>query len=304
VIALENVTALRKPWSIKNVTIDWGPGVHAVVGTYQDGCALLLAVIVGSAKARLGRVRVLDGAPTEERVRSRIARVGLEPSLPDPLRVGEALALAAVVRGDPPGAPEGRLSVLGLETLAARPIASLSLAEARGVALAEGLTSSRVRVLVVEEPFAASDARAAGRIAEALRSKGRSGCAVVVSTASVRDATDLADDYVLMRGGLVAGKAASLQALTGFPRRGARMVIIARDATQARALVGALADHPEVTAVELDANTATIRGPDPMALARAAGRAAVDAEVDVVEIRAEPPSLEQARAAVAASGVA
>jgi ABC-2 type transport system ATP-binding protein len=296
VIALERVSARRKSWSVRHVTIDWGPGVHAVVGTFADGCSLLLALIVGAARARTGRVRVLDGGPTDARIRPQIARLGIEPSLPEALRVDEALALAAVVRGDPPRAASERLSVLGLESLARRPLASLSRGEGRGVALAEGLTSSRVRVIAVEEPFASSDARAASRIAEALRNKGLSGCAVVVTTASVREAGDLADDCVFMRAGEVVGTTSSLQSLGGFAPGVARLVIIARDATEARGLVAALASHGAVSGVELDANLVRIRGADRLALARAAGAAAVQANSNVVEIRDEPLSLDEARA--------
>jgi len=297
VILLEGVSAQRKPWSIHDVTIDWRPGVHAVVGTFADGGPLLLGVIVGSARARVGRVRVLDGSPTDAQARTRIARVPVDPSLPDALRVDEALALAAVVRGDPSEPAEQRLSVLGLEALARRRVSSLSRGEARGVALAEAVTSPRVCVIVVEEPFVSSDSRAASHIAEALRTKSRSGSAVVVTTASLRDAGDLADDYLLMRGGAVVGRTTSVRALAGFGAGEARRVIIARDAAQARGLVAALARSPDVAGVELDANTVRIRGADPLALARAAGQAAVQADVDVVEIRGEPPSLDLARAA-------
>jgi Cu-processing system ATP-binding protein len=299
VIALDRVSARRKPVSVKNVTIDWGPGIHAVVGTVADGCSLLLALVVGAARARAGKVRVLDGAPTDARVRPQIARVGIDPSLPDSLRVDEALALASALRGDPPRAASERLSVLGLEALSQRPVDSLSRQEARGVALAEGVTSSRVRVLVLDEPFSASDARAASRMVDVLRAKSRSGCAVVVATASLRDAGEIADDYVLLRGGAILGQTTSVRALARIAPGGARLTILAPDAAQARRLVAALASESDVGGVELEAHVVKVRGADPAALARAAGRAATEAHVDVVEIRAEPPSLDEARAAAA-----
>jgi ABC-type multidrug transport system ATPase subunit len=299
VIALDRLSARRKPVSIKSVTIDWGPGIHAVVGTPGDGCSLLLALIVGAARPRVGKVRVLDGAPTDARVRPQIARVGIDPSLPDALRVDEALALASTLRGEPPRAASERLSVLGLEALSRRPVDSLSRQEARGVALAEAVTSSRVRVVVVDEPFSSNDARAASRIIEALRAKSRSGCVVVVATASLRDAGELADDYVLLRAGAILGKTTSVRALARMAPGGARLTILARDALEAKRLVAALAGESDVAGVELEANTVKVRGPDPVTLARAAGRAASEAHVDVVEIRAEPPSLAEARAAVA-----
>jgi ABC-type multidrug transport system ATPase subunit len=299
VIALDRVSARRKPVSIKNVTIDWGPGIHAVVGTLADGCSLLLALIVGAARARAGKVRVLDGAPTDARIRPQIARVGIDPSLPDALRVDEALALASVLRGDPPRAASIRLAVLGLEALSQRPVGSLSRQEARGVALAEAVTSARVRVLVLDEPFSSSDARATSRITEALRAKSRSGCAVVVATASLRDAGDLADDFVLVRAGAVLGKTTSVRALARMTPGGARMTILAPGALEAKRLVAALANELDVASVELEASTVKVRGADPTALARAAGRAAAEAHVNVVEIRAEPPSLDEARGAAA-----
>jgi ABC-2 type transport system ATP-binding protein len=294
VIALEAVSARRKPVSIKNVTIEWGQGIHALVGTFADGCGLLLAVIVGAAKPQGGRIRVLDRAPTDPHVRAQVARVGIDPSLPEALRVDEALTLASVIRGEPPQAAAERLSVLGLEALARRPVQSLSRGEARGVALIEGLTSSRVRVLVLEEPFASSDARAAGRIAESLRGKSRTGCAIVLATASLRDAEELADDYVLVRAGTVVGKTTAVHDLARLAPGGARLIVVARHGTDARALLPAFAGESDVTAVEVDANIVTVRGADPVALARAAGRAAVQANIDVVEIRREPKALDEA----------
>jgi ABC-type multidrug transport system ATPase subunit len=288
VISLQGVSARRKPVSIHDVTIEWGPGVHAVVGTFADGCGLLLAVIVGAARNQRGLVRVLDGAPTDARVRPQIARVGIDPSLPDALRVDEALALASVLRGDPPRTATERLSLLGLEALARRPVRSLSRAEARGVALTEGLTSSRVRVIVLEEPFAANDARTASRIVETLRDKSRNGCAIVVATASLRDAGELADDYVLVRAGKLVGEATSVHAAASIASGGASLVIIARDAIEARRFVSALASESHLAGVELDANTIKVRGADPVELARAAGRAATEANVNLIEIHREP----------------
>ena len=288
-ISLEGVSARRKPASIKNVTVEWGPGVHAVIGTFSDGCALLLAVIVGAAKVQGGRIRVLDGAPTDARARPQIARVGFDPSLPDGLRVDEALALASVLRGDSPRAAPERLSVLGLEALARRPVRSLSRGEARAVALTEGLTSSRVAVLVIEEPLSSSDARTARRIVETLRDKARSGCAIVVATASLRDAGDLADDYVLMRAGTLVGQTTSVNTLASVAPDGAGLALIARDATDARRLVAALASEAEVAGVELLASVVKVRAADPVALARAVARAATQANVNVIEIRRETP---------------
>jgi ABC-type multidrug transport system ATPase subunit len=294
VIVLENVSARRKPATLTDVSLTWEPGIHAVIGTPADGCSLLLALVVGAARVQSGRLRVLDGSPTDAIVRPQVARVGVEPSIPEALRVDEVLALAAAVRGEPARTATERLSVLGLEALAQRPVRSLSRGEARGVALAEAVTSSRVRVLVVEEPLSATDPRAASRISQVLRDKSRSGCVIVFSTASLRDAGEIADDYVLIRRGVLAGRTTSLHALAGFAPGGARLVVVARDVAGARAMVAALAEDKDgdVAAVEQEASTVRVRGPDPIALARAAARAAVNADVDVLEMRIEPPPLD------------
>jgi ABC-2 type transport system ATP-binding protein len=289
-IVLENVSAQRKPFALTNISLTWEAGIHAVMGTAADGCGLLLALLVGAARAHSGRMRVLGGSPTDASVRPQVARVGIDPSIPEALRVDEVLALAAAIRGEPNRAAAERLSVLGLETLARRPVRSLSRGESRGVALAEAVTSSRVRVLVIEEPLAASDPRAASLIPEVLRERSRSGCTVVFSTASPHDASEIADDYVLMQRGALAGAATSLHALTGFAPGGARLVVVARDVAGARALVAALADDREgdIAGVEQEASTVRVRGSDPTALARAAARASDKANVDVIEMHDEP----------------
>jgi ABC-2 type transport system ATP-binding protein len=297
VISLEGASARRKPVSIKNVDLEWGPGLHAVVGTFGDGCALLLAVLVGAAPLARGRVRVLGRPPTDPESRTQIARVGIEPSLPDALRVDEALDLASRVRGDAPRGAVGRLALLGIEALAPRPVRSLSRGEARGVAMVEALTSARVRVLVVEEPFASSDTRVAGRIVEGFREKSQSGCAIVFTTSSLRDASDLADDYVLLSAGRLLGAPTPVRALAGVSLGTAYTVIVARDGAEARQIAAALSAQPGVAGFELDANTVRLRGGDPVALARAAGRAVTEANVSIVEIRSESPSLDDARTA-------
>lgn len=292
-IDLHRVAARRRPLALASVSLHWGAGVHAVLGRREDGGALLLALISGAARPRSGRVTVLGGAPEDASVRTRVAVVPLDPTLPDALRVGEAMVLAAAIRGEPAREPSDRLRVLGIESLAKRTVRSLSLAEARAVALAEAVTSSRVRVLLVEEPLVAMDPRAAGLLPEQLRARGTDGCAVVVLTASHRDAGDLADDHVLIERGGIITQAASPDALPGA-RPGAspaeaRLRVVAQDSPAARAIVAALAKDETVEGVAQEGASVVARGRDAVALARSVGRAIVEVGVDVAEIRCEPP---------------
>jgi len=101
VIELDRVAARRRPLALASVSLRWGAGVHAVLGRREDGGALLLALIAGAARPRSGRVTVLGGAPEDASVRTRVAVVPLDPTLPDALRVGEALVLATRAGLDP-----------------------------------------------------------------------------------------------------------------------------------------------------------------------------------------------------------
>jgi ABC-type multidrug transport system ATPase subunit len=295
-IALDAVTAPRRHPVLKNASLDWGPGVHALVGAPADGGPLLLRVIAGTVAPRKGNVRVLEGGPTDAMVRARIAHVALEPSLPEGLRVHEVLRLAAELRRESTQEPRDRLAALGVDALAPRSVGSLSKPEARAVALAEALTSSRVRVLLIEEPFVALDPRAASRLAACIRACARDSRAVVIATASLRDASELADDHVLLKGGAVAGRVASLELLAGFAPPGARMRIVA---SQPHALLRELAREPGVEAIARHEGGVVVRGPDPIALAQAAARSVIASGTDVFEMRLEAPPLEEARAAAA-----
>ena len=295
-ITLEAVAARRAPLTLARLSLSWGAGVHSVVGAPADGGPLLLALVAGQARLRTGRLRVLDGAPLDARVRRHVARVSLAPPLPEALRTHEVLAMAATLRGEPASDPQVRLAALGVESLARRRVGTLAPEEARAVALAEALTSTRVRVVLLEEPLVGIDPRAAARLPELLRARGLDGCAVLVATASLRDAGDLADDHVLLRGGTVAGRAASLDELAAFSAGGVRVRILVSDP---RALLAALAAEAAVEAVARREGAVVARGRDAPALAAAVGRAVVASGVDLTEIRVEPPSMDEARDAAA-----
>jgi ABC-2 type transport system ATP-binding protein len=298
-IALDRVsTRLGSSW-LTGVTLTFGAGVHSLLGGREDGGPLLLSVIAGSARVRRGRVRVLDRPPGDVRTRPRIGRVPIVPSLPTALRVRELLDVATRIRGDVARPADERLAVLDLQALAERPIGTLSRAEARAVALAEAVSSPSIQVLLVEEPHVAMDPRAAGLVATALQAKARSGCAVLVATASVRDAADLADDHTLMRAGAAFAHFHSLADVVGFSPAGARLTVRLRTAAEARAVLAAMAHDASVDAVERDDAVVHLRGSDAVWLARAAASATIEAGVDVVELTLGAPAMDEARAAAA-----
>jgi ABC-type multidrug transport system ATPase subunit len=301
VIVLEDVAARRRPLALSKISGTWEAGSHAVIGARGDGGPLLLALMAGLARPRSGSVRVLGGPPSDAAVRRQIAFVPLEPALPEAMRVREALTLAAAVRKEAGRDVAERLAVLGVETLAERRVRSLSRPEARAVALVEALTSSAVSVLLIEEPLVGVDPRAVGRVPEVLRRRGRDGCAIVVTTASMRDAGELADDWISLRGGAMVGHAACVDTLVEVTADGANLRVILRHAGEVPALVAALAHEGDVVGIERDEGSVRLRGRDATALAQAAGRAAVEAGVDIAELRIDPPAPPVPRAAAALS---
>jgi ABC-2 type transport system ATP-binding protein len=283
VISLDGVAARRGALVRASLSLDWDAGMHAVVGGPPDGAPELLAMVAGLDRPRAGTVRVLDGDPRDPRVRRTIALVQATPALPERMTVRETLELAAAIRDDGTPAPAAeRLAVLGVEALAGRKVLGLSLEETRAVALAEALTAPGVRVILVEEPRVAVDPRAAVLLPERLRARAAAGCAVVMTTSSMRDAATLGDDHLF----LTAAR----------PPAVARLRIVTREPA---ALLAAIAREPAVEGVSRQdaprsgAGAATtgalgvvvVRGPDASALARAVGRAVVASGADVVEMR-------------------
>jgi ABC-type nitrate/sulfonate/bicarbonate transport system ATPase subunit len=309
-IALANVFARgrgtrgRPPSLLKGVSLARKDGVLAVVGAPIDGTSLLLAVIAGLVPARSGRVEVSGKAAAD--ARELVAHVPLDAALPDVLRVEEVCDLASAIRGEPKTPAAERLASLGLEALAKRRVRSLSPGETRAVALAIALTS-RAPVLLVEEPLAQLEPVAPSRVVSLLRARAAAGATVIVTTASVRDATKLADELAVMTQGFLAPLPPSL-AHVGSD--GARLRIVT-SSSGAAALVGALAEDPAIASVETSAfsgdtrangaaSAVLVSGRDLLAVAGAVAAASTRTGIDVEAIESAVAPLDAIRAMLAA----
>jgi ABC-type multidrug transport system ATPase subunit len=314
VIALENVSARsapargRAPHLLRNATFSWQRGVLAVVGAPVDGTGVLLDVIAGVVPARAGRVTIRGLSP--EASRRTVAYVPYQTMLPEVLRVGELTQLAPRLRGEPVRPVAEVLAPLGLESLAKRRVRSLGPAEQRAVALAIAL-ASRARVLLVDEPLAMLDPGVPSRVTDALRARAAEGVLVVVTTASVRDATRVADELAVMTQGGIAPLPPRLLHV-GYGGARLRVVVARRaspDAPSAASLVAKLAESPAVATIESathDASDApsapieiTVSGRDLLALASAVGRAVAQTNVVVEAIEPGVMPLDAIRAALA-----
>jgi ABC-2 type transport system ATP-binding protein len=298
-------TARRPASRLENVTFTWDKGVLAVLGAPADGTTALLEVLGGVLPVRAGRATVA-GVPASE-ARAQVAYVPLEPVLPDPLRVSEVCELATRLRGEPAMTAAACLSPLGIESLADRRVRSLSKGEARAVSLALAL-GSRARVLLVEEPFAGLDPSAAARVLEALRARAAAGACVVVTTASVRDATSLADQLGLLTQGVFTHVPPAV-AHVGTSGARLRVVVAATAATEVAPFVAALTAEAAIATVETATFAGTrvlhaavavvVSGVDLLAVSRAVGVAAARTGANVLAIESAVSPLDAVRARVA-----
>lgn len=310
-ITLANVHAKSAPapgkpsTMLRGVTLQHARGVLAVVGARVDGTTLLLSVLAGESHPKSGRVIVTAKRPE-------IAFVPLDVVLPEALRVEEVVALGDALRGAAKRPTSAVLATLGVEALGPRPVRSLSRAETRSVALAIALASP-AKLLLIEEPVAHLDPVATARVGEVLRARAAAGAVVVITTASVRDATRLGDHLSVLTQGQITALPPEL-AHTG--PRGARLRIVVAKANAA-ALVGALAADPAVGTVETatfargradeeekdDDGVATavfVTGKDLLELAAAVNRASSSTDTPVEAIESAVMPLDEIRAALAA----
>jgi len=293
VIQLFDVTAHGAPYSLSNLSLEIGPGLHAVVGRPVDGAPLLLAVMAGWIRPRSGKVLILRSFP--ELSRRQVAYVPLDARLPPSLRVAEALDVAASIRGGSADPARHRLASLGIEPLADRWTHSLSPAETRAVLIAEAVTS-KARVLLLDEPRVDIDPRASRALPAKLRERSADGAIVVLGTSSPRDALDLANDaWVLSLGRLVGAAGATDPAILLAAAEPTLRVV----SSDARKLLSALSGEPHFAGIELDQNALILKGIDPTAMAEAVARAALSTGVELEAMRVDAPYLEELRAAAA-----
>ena len=271
--------------TLSTLSGSWDAGIHAILGAPRDGGSLLLDLVAGFERPRRGRIRVLGGDPLRAPNRSRIALVPLRPFIPDALCVGEILRMAAALRGERSNEVD-RLRALGIESLELRLARTLTAGESRAVMLAEAIGSSKVRVLLIEEPRIRLDPRAMRRLHPALQAFAADGGTVILATSSARDASELADDVWELRSGQLQGPRSSLPRLDAAADQPQSLRVLA---SNPRVLSTELAREASVEGITWDAKEVRVHGSNARALAEAVGRAIAATEVDVTLMRFEVP---------------
>lgn len=177
--------------------------VSAVLGSNGAGKTTTLECLEGLQRPDRGTVRVLGVDPWEARPAHR-ARVGVmlqDGGLPNTRAARAVLNHLASLYASPED-PERLMTVLGISTFSATPVRRLSGGQRQRVALAAALIG-RPEVAFLDEPTAGLDPHARLDVWDVIADLAGRGACVVVTTHSFQEAERLADDVVVMDGGVV-----------------------------------------------------------------------------------------------------
>jgi peptide/nickel transport system ATP-binding protein len=193
--------------------------VLALIGPSGSGKSTLGRVLVGLDRARSGAVLIDVGAapPVDlahaDASKLRAARKSIGIVFQDPfaslnprLRVGDALAEALAVHGEPRANAARLLDVVGLSATTARAFPhELSGGQRQRIAIARAL-AARPRLLVCDEVLSALDVSVQAQLLELLGSlREREGLTLLFITHDLATARYLADRTAVLRAGRLIG---------------------------------------------------------------------------------------------------
>jgi ABC-2 type transport system ATP-binding protein len=273
-------------------------GLFIVLGTESDGTALLIRLLAGMEAPQRGQVRIADQDPARSpELRRRIGCVSSVEELAPAASVSAALSLALRARADD-ATPEHVLRLLALEGWARREPDSLTRAERRSLALALALSVRSPLLLAVHEPLSGLAGVEPRKAIELISERAHGGATVVCTTASARDAAELAGSLLLLDRGRIVRRPKSTEPSELAPGFVPELRIRSR---QARLLAAELATEASVDAVEWDEQRTPgelrARGQDVDALGLAVLRSARRAGADIDSLVPTLPTLERMRAA-------
>jgi len=140
-------------------------GLLRVRGANGSGKTTLLRALTGLTRPVEGTIR-WKGEPVDDDYRAQLLFLGHAPAIKDDLTVAENLAFSLRLAGIEcsGGQREGALEALGIARLAALPARYLSQGQRKRAALTRLALSARVPLWLLDEPFAALDDDALGRV--------------------------------------------------------------------------------------------------------------------------------------------
>jgi heme exporter protein A len=176
----------------------------AVLGSNGAGKSTLLRLLAGLARPTSGSLSVA-GAPAHlPAARRRVGFIGHASLLYPQLTARENLLFAARLHQVPDAAARAELWLerAGLARVADLAVGGFSRGMSQRLAIARGLVHDPL-LLLLDEPFAGLDARAAARLAEQLAALHQAGRTLVLVTHDPKRAAELGDRAIVLAAGRV-----------------------------------------------------------------------------------------------------
>lgn len=273
-------------------------GLHAILGAPSDGTEELIEMAVGLVRPRRGRVRVAGRDPhASPDVRRRIASLLPRERLIPAGTVGASVARALALAGQEAASADTVLAAYGLDRWAERRPDSLDAAKQRSVALALALARDKPVLVALHEPLSGVPGVARRTVLDALSRLANAGACVVCSTASVRDASDIAPSVLLLDRGRLVRRTPEPLPVELAPGTAFDFMV---HSDEPRRLASVLAGVEAVSGVDWDEQRSPairVRGTDPGQLGLAIARALVESSIQVRAISPILPGLNVIRGA-------
>ncbi len=191
---------------MNNVSFEIGPGVKGLLGPNGAGKSTLMKLITGHILPNQGRITVAGCDPFRDRhIKRRMGYVPEAESMPD-LQTGEVfLRKRAYLRGftlkDSKDLAARMLEQVGLEDAASKKIGAYSKGMRQRLKLAQSLMHAP-DIIVLDEPLSGLDPVGRRRVIDLIKTLGREGRTVLVSSHILHE-IELMTDQVLL---IVRGK--------------------------------------------------------------------------------------------------
>lgn len=273
----------------------WEPGLHCLLGGWNEGPEQVFALASGMTQPEHGRV-TLDGSDVfrSPELRAQSACLTLEPWLPNVGTVRDALLQLQAIHAPQrlSDAPDDCLDRFGFAHLAKRTTSSLDRVERRAAVLCLALGLRNPRLLMLADPWGIQgiDRRA---LHAALVDASHS--AIVLVTADRQHvAVELGAHTTVFASGRM------LEAGHGSALSSSAFGCFRVTCSQPRELLAALVSLPEVLTVQapINAGTLEVSGVNPEALSLALMRTALNAGIAIDHLVEVPAQLDVLQAAV------
>jgi ABC-2 type transport system ATP-binding protein len=251
----------RARGALTDVSLTFGPGVHAILGSPEDGTIAFVEALTGARRPSRGTVLVAGRDPTKlPFLRARIGVLSPDPQLVPARSVGASVRLSMRARGEGSQSFDAILDPLGLSRLHARKVPSLGYAEARAVELALALSTPAPYLVALHEPFSDVAIASSAPVRQRIRDLASAGVCVVVTTSSPADAELVADAIYVLHNGSVS-RVAGPDGAGLLPVAPVELLVWVQagppldETSPARKLAALLVKHPDVRGVSWDDTT-------------------------------------------------